>query len=267
MPTDDKALQVFKNSEYELRTLRDEGTIWFVAKDIAQALEYSEASLNQVNNLFKAVPDIWTAHKRIMVRSENGVEQEREILCLTEQGVYFFLGRSDKPKALPYQMWIAGEVVPSIREHGMYVTPQTAEQILNDPDVFIRVLQELKSEREKVKELSERIETDRPKVIFAESVEASKGSILIRELAKMLRQNGCPFGQNRLFEELRNKGFLIKCGSDYNMPTQKSMELGLMEVIERSINRGNGEILSKRTPKITGKGQVYFMNLFLKEKR
>lgn len=267
MPTDDKALQVFKNSEYEVRTLRDEGTIWFVGKDIAQALEYSEASLNQVNNLFKAVPDIWAAHKRIMVRSENGVEQEREILCLTEQGVYFFLGRSDKPKALPYQMWIAGEVVPSIREHGMYVTPRTAEQILNDPDVFIRVLQELKSERAKVSELSERIETDRPKVIFAESVEASKGSILIRELAKMLRQNGCPFGQNRLFEELRNKGFLIKCGSDYNMPTQKSMELGLMEVIERSINRGNGEILSKRTPKITGKGQVYFMNLFLKEKR
>ena len=115
------AIQVFSNKDFTVRTTRDEdGTVWFVARDVAEALEYSEASINQVNNLFASVPDIWSAHKQIMVRSENGVEQGREMLCLTEQGVYFFLGRSDKPKALPYQMWVAGEIMPSLRETGSY---------------------------------------------------------------------------------------------------------------------------------------------------
>lgn len=263
------SIQIFNNNEFSVRTTRDDdGTIWFVAKDIALALEYSEATVNNnISNLFKSVPDIWAGNKPFIVRSENGVAQEREMLCLTEQGVYFFLGRSDKPKALKYQMWIAGDVVPSIRKHGMYVTPQAAEQILNDPDVFIRVLQELKNEREKAKALADKIETDKPKVIFAESVETSKNSILIRELAKLLRQNGYIVGQNRLFAELRERGYLMKTGSDYNMPTQKSMELGLMEILERTINRGEGQILVKRTPKITGKGQIYFVNMFLRQNR
>ena len=169
---------------------------------------------------------------------------------------------SNKPKANDVMdfLW---NIADEIRKHGMYVTPQTAEQILNDPDVFIRVLQELKSEREKAKALSEQIKADKPKVIFADSVEASKNSILIRELAKLLRQNGYIVGQNRLFAELRERGYLMKTGSDYNMPTQKSMELGLMEILERTINRGEGQILVKRTPKITGKGQIYFVNMFL----
>ena len=114
-------IQLYSNEEFSVRTTKDEdGTVWFVAKDIAQALEYSENSINQVNNLFACVPDVWTAHKRIMVSSENGIVQSREMLCLTEQGVYFFLGRSDKPKALPYQMWIAGDVVPDIMHKGSY---------------------------------------------------------------------------------------------------------------------------------------------------
>ena len=114
-------LQVFSNDSFTVRTLKDvDGMVWFVARDIAQALEYPESSLNQVNNLFKSVPEMWSAHKQIMVSSENGVIQGRDMLCLTEQGVYFFLGRSDKPKALPYQMWIAGDVVPSIHATGSY---------------------------------------------------------------------------------------------------------------------------------------------------
>ena len=114
-------LQVFSNENFSVRTVTDaDGTIWFVARDIAEALEYSESSINQVNNLFASVPNVWSDHKRIMVRSENGILQSREMLCLTEQGIYFFLGRSDKPKALPYQIWIAGDVVPSIRETGSY---------------------------------------------------------------------------------------------------------------------------------------------------
>lgn len=116
----DSSIQIFNSNEFSVRSFSEDGEIWFVAKDIAQALEYSEASINQVNNLFANVPDIWTDHKPIIVRSENGVVQSREMLCLTENGVYFFLGCSDKPKALPYQMWIAGDVVPSIRKTGSY---------------------------------------------------------------------------------------------------------------------------------------------------
>ena len=149
---------VFNKDGFTARTITDDnGEIWFVAKDIAQALGYSEGS--NTTRLFQSVPEFWTEVKRIHLRSENGVEQRREVLCLSEQGLYFFLGRSDKKAALPYQMWVAGEVVPSIRKHGFYATPA-------------------------------KVEEDKPKVIFAESVEASEGSILIGELAKILRQNG-----------------------------------------------------------------------------
>ena len=114
-------LQVYSNENFRVRTTQDaDGTVWFVARDIAEALEYSDASIDSVNKLMSIVPEIWSARKRFLVRSENGVEQSREMLCLTEQGVYFFLGRSDKKKALPYQMWIAGDVVPSIRKTGSY---------------------------------------------------------------------------------------------------------------------------------------------------
>lgn len=113
-------LQIFSNDNFSVRTINENGEIWFVAKDVAGALGYSENSLNQTNNLFGHVPEIWKSHKQIMGRSENGVEQRREALCLSEQGLYFFLGRSDKRAALPYQIWIAGEVVPSLRKTGNY---------------------------------------------------------------------------------------------------------------------------------------------------
>lgn len=139
-------LQLFKNNEFAVRTVQDNGEIWFVAKDVAQALGYGVDG--GTGKYFAHVPSQWTGGKRISVRSENGVEQEREILCLTEQGLYFFLGRSDKPKALPYQMWIAGDVVPSIRKHGAYMTQQTLEKALTNPDFLIQLAQQLKSEQE-----------------------------------------------------------------------------------------------------------------------
>ena len=134
-------LQVFNNNDFTIRTVQeDNGEIWFVAKDVAQALGYSEASLNQSNNLFKAGPTIWSDHKRIMVSSDKPTARPyQDVLCLTEQGLYFFLGRSDKPKALPYQMWIAGEVVPSIRKHGAYMTEKTLEKALTNPDFLIQL--------------------------------------------------------------------------------------------------------------------------------
>ena len=260
-------LQIFRSEEYSVRTIQDtDGTLWFVARDIAEALNYSEATIkNNISNLFGNVPEIWSDKKRIIVRSENGVEQEREMLCLTEQGVYFFLGRSDKPKALPYQLWIAGEVVPSIRKHGAYLTPQAQEELIADPDFIIRLTQELKAERLNVKALHEQAMKDRPKVIFAEALETSSESVLIGNMAKILCQNGVQIGQNRLFQWLRTNGYLMNCpGERWNMPTQSSVECGLFEVKTRTINNPDGSTRITHTTKVTGKGQIHLMNELLK---
>ena len=249
-------IQVFTKDNFTARTFTDDnGTIWFVAKDIAQALDYSDAS--NPARLFANVPEIWKGVKPI--HTPGG---EQEMLCITEQGLYFFLGRSDKPKALPYQMWIAGDVIPSIMHTGFYATPATAQRILDDPDTFIRILQAYKDQRQRNAELEAQIEQDKPKVLFAESVAVSDKSILVRDLAKLLRQNGYMTGEKRLFAELRTRGFIMKKDAA-NMPTQKSMELGLMEILERTITKPSGEISCRTTTKITGKGQVYFIDMFL----
>ena len=253
------SLQEFENGQFNVRTIvDDDGEIWFVAKDVAQALDYAYWQPNIVGH----VPEIWKGIKRI-----NTPGGEQEMLCLTEQGVYFFLGRSDKPKALPYQMWIAGEVVPSIRKHGAYLTPQAQEELIANPDFIIRLAQELKAERIKVKALQEQSAKDRPKVIFADAVDASANSILIGNLAKILRQNGVEIGQNRLFTYLRENGYLIRCkGERWNMPTQESIERGLFEVKKVVINNPDGTAKITHTTKVTGKGQIYFVNLFLANK-
>ena len=242
--------------------------IWFIAKDIATALGYAEATIsNAINTLFQSVPSFWADKKRILVRSDNGVVQERDMLCLTEQGVYFFLGRSDKPKALPYQIWIANDVVPSIRKTGGYVTPKTQEELITNPDFIIKLAQALKEERQKVNALEQKVENDKPKVTFAEAVDTSKESILIGNLAKLLRQNGINIGQNRLFSWLRDNGYLISCkGERWNMPTQESIDKGLCDVKERVINNADGSTRITYTTKVTGHGQIFFINYFLQEK-
>ena len=270
-------LQIFqsKKDNFSVRTIKDDkGNIYFVAKDVAQALEYSEASNSA--RLFANVPEIWKGVKPI--HTPGG---EQKMLCLTEQGLYFFLGRSDKQKALPYQMWIAGDVVPSIRQTGFYATQATAQQILNDPDVFIEVLKaykeqkarntELKAKNEFLEQatqsLQRQIVANKPKVIFADAVNASKDSMLIGNFAKFLKQNGVDMGQNRLFDWFRKNGYLmnVTSGERKNMPTQKSMDLGLFEVKKTVINNPDGSNRVTHTPKITSKGQIYFINLFLKE--
>lgn len=251
------ALQVFNYNGNQLRTVDRNGDVWFVAKDVCDILELSDVSM-ATRNLDDDEKDT------SKVCTLRGMQ---DMTVISESGLYILTLRSNKKEAKPFRRWVTHDVLPSVRKHGAYITPAKMEEMMKDPDVLILILQSLKAEQQKVKALQAQAEIDKPKVIFAQSVEASKNSILIRELAKMLKQNGCPFGQNRLFAELRERGFLIKSGSDYNMPTQKSMELGLMEILVRSINRGEGEILAKRTPKITGKGQIYFVNLFLKESK
>lgn len=157
--------------------------------------------------------------------------------------------------------------MPTIRKHGAYLTEDTLAKAIENPDFTIGLLTNLKEEREKRKLLEAQIEADKPKVIFAEAVDAAQTSILVGDLAKLLKQNGINTGQKRLFEWLRANGYLIgRKGNDYNSPTQKSMELGLFEIKERTINNPDGSIRITKTPKVTGKGQVYFINKFLKDK-
>ena len=234
-----------------------------MAKDVAKALDYADESLESTNKLFAHIPAEWADRKPIPVKLKDGREQLREMLCLSEQGLYFFLARSDKPKAVPFQKKIAGEILPSIRKYGAYMTPRKIEEILMNPDTIIGLAEALKREQAERRELAAKIEADYPKVLFADSVSASNTSILVGELAKLLRQNGVEVGQNRLFEILRNEGYLLRGGSGRNMPTQRSMELGLFEIKEITINRSDGGIDVKRTPKVAGRGQVYFVNRFL----
>jgi anti-repressor protein len=207
--------------------------------------------------LFQAVPDEWKGVKPIHTLGGN-----QELLCVSEQGLYFFLARSNMPAALPFQKKVAGEILPSIRKHGAYMTPQAIEEAILNPDFIIRLAQNLKYEQAKVSALEAKVGEDRPKVLFADSVTESRTSILISDMAKLLRQNGVEVGQNRLFEILREKGYLMKQGGSRNMPTQRSMELGLFEIKETAINRSDGSIDVKKTPKVTGRGQVYFINHF-----
>ncbi|MCR5346184.1 MAG: phage antirepressor KilAC domain-containing protein [Fretibacterium sp.] len=236
-----------------------DGEPWFVAKDVATTLGYSEASMSNMGQLLGAVPDEWKGRKRITTPGG-----EQEMLCLSEQGLYFFLGRSDKPAALPYQKTVAGQIMPSIRKHGAYMTPKKLEEILFNPDLLIGLAQRLKDEQAKSAALEARAEADRPKVLFADSVAASDTSILIGNLAKLIRQNGVDIGQNRLFQWMRKNGYLISVKGDrYNMPTQESMDRGLFEIVERTRISPNGNVHIDRTTKVTGKGQVFFVNQFL----
>lgn len=183
---------------------------------------------------------------------------------ISEPIFYLLSMKAENETARAFQRTIAYEVLPSIRKHGIYATENTVEAMLNDPDMAIRLLQKIKEEREKRKALEAENEAMRPKALFADSVSASKNSILVGEMAKLLKQNGIQTGQNRLFETLREKGYLIKRqGNDYNMPTQKSMEMGLFEIKETVINHSDGHTSISKTPKITGKGQNFFVNMFL----
>ena len=163
-----------------------------------------------------------------------------------------------------FQALVADEIIPSIRKHGAYMTPQKIEEVLLNPDTIIKLATELKAEQEKRVALESKVEQDKPLVAFANSVSVAKTSILVGELAKLLKQNGVDMGQNRLFTWMRENGYLIsRKGTDYNMPTQRSMEMKLFEIKETTISHGDGHTSISKTPKVTGKGQIYFINLFL----
>lgn len=249
-------LKIFENPAFgQVRTLELEGEPWFVGKDVAQALGYS----NTRDALDRHVDD----EDKNTVVNPDGNRGNPNMIIINESGLYSLVLSSKLPTAKAFKRWITSEVIPSIRKHGAYITPDTLEQMIADPDTTIRLLTTLKEERQERVRLEAEAKANRPKVLFADAVATAHTSILIGELAKLLKQNGVDMGQNRLFDWMRKHGYLIaRKGTDYNMPTQKSMELGLMEIKETSISHADGHVSISKTPKITGKGQQYFIGKF-----
>ncbi|MGS0763396.1 phage antirepressor [Syntrophomonas curvata] len=248
-------LQVFSYEGKEIRTIQRNGETWWVLKDVCGVLGLSNARMI-ADRLDE--DDVSLAY----VTDSMGRQQQTNIV--NESGLYNVILRSDKPEAKKFKRWVTHEVLPQIRRHGAYITTSKLEEIINDPDSWIRLLTALKKERQEKERLQVQTAQDKPKVVFADAVSASDGTILIGELAKILKGNGIEIGQNRLFERLRQDGFLIKRkGTDYNAPTQKAMELGLFKVKETAITHSDGHVTISKTTKVTGKGQQYFVNYFL----
>lgn len=189
----------------------------------------------------------------------------QRMTTVTEAGMYAVVMRSDKPEAVRFQEWVTGEVLPSIRKRGGYLTPEATEKALTDPDFIIQLATSLKEERAKRAALEAENEANKPKVLFADAVATSHTSILVGQLAKILNNNGMKVGQNRLFKDLRARGYLSRRhGCDWNMPTQKSRDLDLFEIKESAHSQPDGTVRITKTAKVTGKGQLYFIDHYLK---
>lgn len=245
-------LKIFQNSQFgEVRVITVNNEPYCVGKDVAEILGYERAD-NAIRN------HVDEDDKLMHQISASG--QNRQMYIINESGLYSLILSSKLPTAKQFKRWVTSEVLPSIRKHGMYA----ADELLANPDFAIKVFEALKKEREARKAAEALNEANKPKVIFADAVDVSHTSILIGDLAKLLKQNGIETGQKRLFEYLRENGYLIKSGSSKNMPTQRSMDLHLFEVKENTISNPDGSVRITRTTKVTGKGQIYFTNHFLK---
>lgn len=253
-------LQIFENADFgSVRALMINDAPYFVGKDVAEILGYTNSS--------KALADHVDDEDKLNNESLSSLGQRGGWL-INESGLYSLILSSKMPNAKKFKHWVTAEVLPSIRKHGAYMTQETLEQAILNPDTMIQLCTALKEEREKRTVLEHQVEKDKPKVLFADAVTTSHTSILVGELAKILKQNGVDIGQNRLFAVLREKGYLIKRkGTDWNMPTQRSMEMKLFEIKETVISHADGHTSINKTVKVTGTGQQYFINLFLKDKQ
>ena len=250
-------IKIFTNDQFgQIRTITQNGEPWFVAADVCRILEIGNPSdaMRRLDDDEKMTLDSNDPHT-----GHRGGAQSYNVV--NEPGLYSLVLGSRKPEAKAFKRWITHEVIPAIRKHGMYATPETAEQILNDPDFLIKTLETLKQERAARVQAEETNRLNAPKVLFADSVAQAENEILIGELAKLLKQNGVETGQNRLYDQLRRDGYIMK---NTTIPTQKAMEMGLFRVIERSITQPNGTTRITATTKVTGKGQIYFVNKYAK---
>ena len=251
-------LKVFQNSEFgTLRGVEINGESWLVGKDVAERLGYSNAS----KAVMVHVDDEDKKFEMLPV-SDSQIGNLVKTALINESGLYSLVLGSKLPNAKKFKRWVTSEVLPAIRKHGGYLTAEKVEEALLNPDVLIRLATELKDEREARRALESKVAEDAPKVLFAQAVEQAENSILVGDLAKLIKQNGTDIGQKRLFERLRAEGYLGTRGDNYNMPTQRAMEMQLFRISERTINNPDGSVRLTRTVKVTGKGQVYFINKY-----
>lgn len=246
-------LKIFEDAEFgQVRTVTIDNEPWFVGKDVAEALGYSDTN--------KAVTmHVEEEDKKLNDKSSSSFGQ-RGATLINESGLYALIFGSKLESAKRFKHWVTSEVLPAIRKHGAYAV----DELLDNPDMAIKAFTALKEEREKSRALQADNARMKPKEIFADAVATSKQSILIGELAKLLKQNGYETGEKRLFTYLRDNGYLIKRkGTDYNAPTQRSMEMGVFEVKETAVTHSDGHTTINKTTKVTGKGQQYFINKFL----
>ena len=250
-------ISTYTNKKFgSVRTRTDEhGEPWFVGKDVAEILGYSDS----YGALKKHVDDEDKQNCQ-----NDSFETPRGMTVINESGLYSLILSSKLPGAKEFKRWVTAEVLPSIRKNGAYINGQenmSAEQLIAKALVAAQKI--IDDKERQIKQKDDHIRELEPKARFADAVNASDTSILIGELAKILRQNGYEIGQNRLFEELRQQGYLCSRGSMRNIPTQKSMDLGLFEIKERTIDNPDGSVRTVKTTKVTGKGQQYFINKFL----
>lgn len=240
-------IKIFENAEFgEVRTLLDENNeVWFVGKDVATTLGYSQTA----QAIRKHVDE---EDKGVFEMNTPGGKQN--VAIINESGMYSLILSSKLPTAKKFKHWVTSDVLPSIRKTGAYQKPLSRDQLIAQALVEAQAI---------IGEKDRMIEEMRPKEVFSDAVATSKTSILIGELAKLLKQNGVDIGQKRLFAWMRDNGYLMKSGSSKNMPTQKAMQLKLFEIKERIIVNGNGDNITTKTTKVTGKGQIYFINKFL----
>lgn len=242
-------IKIFKKEQFgSIRTTVQSGEPWFVGKDVAEALGYERAD----NAIRKHVDE---EDKLMHQISASG--QKRNMTIINESGLYSLILSSKLPSAKAFKRWITHEVIPSIRKTGGYIEGQ---EHMSDADLMAKAL--LVAQRQ-IEQRDKQLQEMQPKALFADSVCASSTSILIGELAKILKQNGVATGQNKLFAWMRDNGYLIRRkGADYNMPTQRSMEMQLFEIKETVVTHADGHTSINKTAKVTGKGQVYFVNKF-----
>lgn len=250
-------IQLFKNEQFgEVRVAGTSEHPLFCLADICRVLEIKNVAdcksrLDQRGIVLTDTPTY----------NQYGTMVVQQLVYINEKNLYKVIMRSDKPQAEPFQDWVCGEVLPSIRRTGSYSVQKFSRKEL--AQMVIEAEEEKERLQLEVKKQEEKIEQDKPKVLFADAVCTSKRSCLVAELAKILQQNGVNIGQNRLFKWLRNNGYLCQKGQYYNQPTQKAMELKLFEIKQTTINKPDGSILVASTVKVTGRGQVYFVNKFL----
>ena len=253
-------IQIFNNPQFgAVRTSGTADNPMFCLADVCQAIGITNAR-NVKNRL-----DEEDVHL-VDTPTAGGTQQ---ITFVTESGLYDVIIRSDSEQAKPFRKWVTSEVLPSIRKHGMYATGQTIESILNDPDNAIIILQAMRKERKErmeaeaeVRKLEAQAIENRPKVVFADAVKGSSSSCLIGELAKMIAQNGFPIGEKRLFQWLRDNHYLCSYGERFNQPYQQYIEQGLF-TMKQNVFSVDGEMRTRNTTKVTGKGQIYFINKFI----